>query len=190
MSSPELERRTGTPLSTPQGRTLRGYAIAFNSLSADLGGFRETIMPEAVDRTLREALDVRALVDHDPSQVLGRTTAGTLRLRKDERGLLAEIDPPDTTAGRDILALVARGDVDGMSFGFRVMPGGDRFEKRDGVPVRIISDMMIAEVSIVTFPAYAAADVAIAQRRLQAYHLAHEGGRINWLDRHLRIGRV
>ena len=80
-----------------QGRTLRGYAIAFNSISEDLGGFREIILPDAVDRTLRERLDVRALVDHDPSQVLGRTTAGTLRLEKDAKGLIAEIDPPDTT---------------------------------------------------------------------------------------------
>jgi HK97 family phage prohead protease len=184
----ELERRAASALASPQGRTLRGYAIAFNSLSADLGGFRELILPEAVDRTLREARDVRALVDHDPSQVLGRTTAGTLRLHKDERGLLAEIDPPDTQVGRDILTLVARGDVNGMSFAFTVPHGGDRFEVRDGVPVRIIHDMVIAEVSVVTFPAYAAADVQLAARADEVLRRrTSKGVRLEVLARRHRI---
>jgi HK97 family phage prohead protease len=183
---PEIERRAASPMAPTQGRTLRGYAIAFNSLSADLGGFREIILPEAVDRTLRDRLDVRALVDHDPSQVIGRTTAGTLTLEKDTRGLLAEIDPPDTTAGRDILTLVSRGDVDGMSFGFRVLPGGDTFEMRDGMPVRIIHDMTILEVSVVTFPAYSAADVQVAQRALQAMQ-AQRGQGIAGLRRALAV---
>jgi uncharacterized protein len=97
-------------------------------------------------------------------------------------GLLVEIDPPDTQAGRDIVALVSRGDVDGMSFSFSVVPGGDRFELRDGTPVRVIKDMVIQEVSVVTFPAYAAADVQVAQRALRAFQQPH-GSRIDWLRR-------
>jgi hypothetical protein len=88
---PDIERRTARDLAL-EGRQIRGYAIVFNELSEDLGGFREIIAPEAVDRRLREALDVRALVDHDTSKVLGRTAAGTLRLAKDSRGLRFEID--------------------------------------------------------------------------------------------------
>ena len=150
----EIERRAAADVGA-EGHKIRGYAMVFNTLSADLGGFRELIMPEAVDRTLREGLDVRALVDHDPSKVLGRTKAGTLTLAKDAHGLRAEIDPPDTNAGRDILALVSAATWPACrsrlpSFGRR-----RAFERRDGGHVRIVSDMIITDVSIVTFPAYA-----------------------------------
>lgn len=186
MSSLELERRAARDVSLAQ-RKIIGYAITFNELSGDLGGFRELIVPEAVDRTLRDALDVRALVDHDPSKVLGRTTAGTLRLAKDARGLRVEIDPPDTTVGRDVLALVERGDVTGMSFSFQVVrPHGERFEARDGQTVRIVSDMRMQDVSVVTFPAYQTTDVQVAQRALRGYLATQEGRRIEWLRRQVR----
>lgn len=139
------------------GRTLRGHAVVFNALSEDLGGFREIIKPQAVDRTLSEALDVRALVDHDTGKVIGRTRNGTLALRKDKTGLRSDIDPPDTTNGRDILELVRRGDVSGMSFGFRVFPeseGGQQWTMVDDQIIREVMDMTISEVSIVAFPAY------------------------------------
>jgi hypothetical protein len=187
---PDLERRALADVSLAQ-RKIVGYAVMFNELSGDLGGFREVIVPEAVDRTLREALDVRALVDHDPSKVLGRTTAKTLRLAKDARGLRVEIDPPDTTVGRDVLALVERGDVTGMSFSFQVVrPHGERFESRDGQTVRIVSDMRLQDVSVVTFPAYQTTDVQVAQRSLQAYQRAHQAGRrIDWLrQQHRTLG--
>ena len=171
-----LERRSVSDI-TLAGRQIIGYAVVFDTLSADLGGFREIITPEAVDRTLRDRLDVRALVDHDACKVLGRTTANRLRLAKDTRGLRVEIDPPDTTVGRDTLALVQRGDVTGMSFSFRVVrPHGERFERRDGRAVRIITDVAIQEISIVTFPAYEATDVQVAQRALQLF-TGESGGR-------------
>src|SRR6185295_5700179 len=116
-----------------------GYAIVFNALSQDLGGFREIITPEAVDRTLSEALDVRALVDHDSGKVIGRTRSGTLALRKDRKGLSVEIDPADTTAGRDILESVRRGDISGMSFAFRTLT--DNWRKEDGETIREVLDM-------------------------------------------------
>jgi phage head maturation protease len=77
---------------------------------------------------------------------------------------------------------VERRDVSGMSFVFQVMPRGDRFERRDGMPVRIISDMVIQDISIVTYPAYTATDVQVAQRSLQAFK-AQRGHRIDWLRR-------
>lgn len=186
MLSPDLERRSFSDL-TADGRKIVGYAVVFNQPSQDLGGFVEVFEPSAVDRTLAERLDVRALVNHDPSQVLGRTTAGTLRLAKDARGLRVEIDPPDTTSGRDILASVGRGDVTGMSLAFRVVqPHGERFEQRAGGLTRIVSDAVILETSVVTFPAYQTTDAQVALRSLEAFR-AKIGGRVDWLQRALRV---
>jgi HK97 family phage prohead protease len=148
---------------------IRGYAIVYDSLSENLGGFRERIRPHAVERTLRDGLDVRALVDHDPAKILGRTRAGTLRLSSDRFGLRTEIHPPNTTAGRDIVESIRRGDVTGMSFGFRMIK--DDFSERDdsGLYIREILDMTVHDVSIVTFPAYPATEVSVALRALAAY---------------------
>jgi uncharacterized protein len=149
------------------GRMIRGMPIVFNSLSLDLGGFRERILPSAVDRTLREGFDVRALVDHDPSKIIGRVKAGTLSLRKDSEGLLARIDPPNTTVARDILESITRGDVTGMSFAFRTIT--DSWHMEEGEPIREVSDMEIQDVSIVSFPAYEATDVHVALRSLEVF---------------------
>ena len=117
---PELERRASADIAA-DGRRVAGYAIVFGDLSEDLGGFREVIMPEAVDRTLSEQIDVRALANHNPADVLGRVSAGTLRLQKDARGLLVSIDLPKTSTGNDLLELVSRRDVSGMSFSFSML---------------------------------------------------------------------
>jgi len=85
-----------------------------------MGGFVEIIKPGAFTKTLDES-DVRALLNHNSDQVLGRMSAGTLKLWEDDRGLRAEIHPPDTSAGRDAVALIKRGDLTGMSFGFRAV---------------------------------------------------------------------
>jgi HK97 family phage prohead protease len=84
--------------------------------------------------------------------VLGRTTAGTLRLREDERGLAVEIDPPDTQVARDLMISIDRGDIDGMSFRFTAV----RQEWDDSAepPLRTIYEMELDEVSVVTFPQY------------------------------------
>lgn len=177
----DLERRLlgEVRVDLTDDRKIRGYAIVFNSDSVDLGGFKERILPEAVDRTLREALDVRALVDHDPSKIIGRTKAGTLLLEKKSKGLRVEIDPPNTTVARDILESVSRGDVSGMSFGFRTLE--DDWHMEDGQPMREILDMRIFDVSIVSFPAYPATDVQVAQRSLQAFQARQPGRSIDFL---------
>ena len=64
-------------------------------------------------RTLAEGIDLRALVDHDTGKPLGRLKAGTLRVEPDAHGLRVEIDPPNTTAGHDIVESIRRGDVGG-----------------------------------------------------------------------------
>lgn len=162
-----------------QDRKIRGYALVFNTPSLDLGGFREIILPEAVDRTLKEGLDVRALVDHDSAKVLGRTKAGTLALRKTSQGLQVEIDPPNTTAARDILESVNRGDVSGMSFAFRVLT--DDWHEQDGETIREVMDMRISEVSVVTFPAYP--DTSVSLRALQQFEAQRRGHSIAWLEK-------
>ena len=77
MNPLEMRFAGSAKVEADSSRRIKGYAIVFNSMSLDLGGFREIIMPSAVDRTLSEAMDVRALVDHDSSKVIGRTRAGT-----------------------------------------------------------------------------------------------------------------
>lgn len=183
-----LERRAWAECraeASDNGRKIRGYGIVFNSMSVDLGGFREIIAADAVDRTLNEGLDVRALVDHDSAKVIGRTRSGTLRLRKDSRGLAVEIEPDDEISyARDIMRAVARGDVSGMSFAFRVIE--DEWNYDSKTPIRTVTDMRVSEVSIVTFPAYQTTDVGVAQRSLQAFQAAQASHSIAWRRKWLK----
>lgn len=187
------------------GLVLSGLAAVFHRQSNPgteyqlWPGVVEWIDDAAFDRALDEGQDVRALVNHDPDHILGRTKADTLRLAKRERGLRYEIDLPDTQAGRDIAESVRRGDISGSSFAFRVTQEEwieDKTHKRE---VRVIKDVDLFDVGPVVFPAYAATSagvradgdcdeakrmhdewiVAQAQQRLRAaawrrYHLACE----------------
>lgn len=111
----------------------------------------ERILPGAFDRAVKED-DCRALFNHDPNLVLGRTKSKTLRLDPDSKGLRYEIDPPDTTAGNDVRTSLARGDIDGSSFSFLVTDQEWRTE--DGVDIREIRGVQLFDVGPVTFPAY------------------------------------
>ena len=132
-----------------KGRRLEGYAATFNS-PADIGGrFVETIAPGAFSASLRDKGDILALVDHDPGRVLARTRSGTLRLSEDTKGLAFDLDLPDTSYGRDVLALAERGDVGGMSFGFTAFD-----EDRNG-DSRELRGVELHEISVVlSWPAY------------------------------------
>lgn len=141
-----------------------GYAAVYNKLSQDLGGFREQIAPGAFARNL-DGADVRALFNHDPNFVLGRTTAKTLRLSDDDQGLRIEIDPPETSYASDLLESMRRGDISQMSFGFRTL--SDDWSLKDGENVRTLRDVELLDVSPVTFPAYP--QTSVAMRSLKAF---------------------
>jgi uncharacterized protein len=146
-------------------RKLAGYAAIFNSFSEDLGGFREIIRPGTFSRALANNADVRALVDHDSTLILGRTKSGTLRLREDERGLRYEIDLPNTRVGNDIAESVKRGDVSGSSFAFRAVK--DSWRTENGSDVRELHDVDLFDVGPVTYPAYVATEASL--RALNAH---------------------
>lgn len=139
---------------------MRGHAAVFDSLSVPLWGFREKIAPGAFTKTLKKA-DIRALWNHNPDYVLGRNKAKTLTLAEDEKGLAIEITPPDTQWARDLMVTMKRGDVDQMSFAFRVVK--EQWEGTLDNPIRTLLevDMDGGDVSPVTYPAYPATDVGI-----------------------------
>lgn len=147
--------------------TMTGYAAVFNSKYED-PLFMEVIRPGAFTRALKENQDVRALVDHDPTLILGRTKSNTLRLMQDERGLFTEVQLPDTSYARDLRTKMQRRDVDGMSFGFQVQD--ERWGTKDGKLYREILDVNLFDVSVVTYPAYPAttAQLRSAQEVLEA----------------------
>jgi HK97 family phage prohead protease len=142
------ERRSAKLEVRAKGRRLEGYAAVFNT-EARIGDFREVVSPGAFARSL--AGDVVALLDHDPGRVLARTKSKTLRLAEDSKGLAFDLDVPATTFGSDALALAKRGDLGGMSFGFRVAKDG---EKWDGNK-RTLTNVDLKEISVVSaWPAY------------------------------------
>ena len=128
-----LERRAAKELRAVAGRRLVGLAAPFDR-EARIGAFRETIRPGAFAKTLAAGGDILGLVDHDATRLLGRTASGTLRLTETTRGLEFELDLPETSLGNDVLALAERGDLGGVSIGFRaeqeVWPARDRRELR------------------------------------------------------------
>lgn len=133
-----------------------GYAAKFNSLSEEMYGFREKIDRGAFAEAIKNS-DVRALFNHDPNIVLGRSKAGTLILTEDDIGLRYEITPPDTQTARDIIESIRRGDISQSSFAFSMGGGGDEEwqELPDCKAVRTIKKVSrLFDISPVTYPAY------------------------------------
>lgn len=148
--------------STGEKPTIRGYAAVFNQLSEDLGGFREQLATGAFSDAMANS-DVRALVNHDANLVLGRNKSGTLVMREDATGLYVEITPPDTQAARDLVLLMARGDVNQMSFAFTVAKEDQTWTREGTGPwLRTIKKVSrLYDVSVVTYPAYAQTSAAV-----------------------------
>lgn len=184
MSKPQMERRflKGLELredKAQDGRiaTLVGYAALFNSLSEDLGGFRELIRPGAFKESLARGDDVRALVGHDSTMVIGRRSAKTLAISEDDRGLRVEIAVPDTTVGRDLVVSMKRGDITGQSFGFSTVKDEWSRQSKDGDIVyrRELVQVDLFEVSAVAWPAYT--DTSVEARQLGDVKVIFEAAR-------------
>lgn len=156
-----------TKMEEGESMNVVGHASVYNTMSEDLGGFREIIAPGAFDDVLEN--DVRALINHDGNLILARTTSGTLKLSTDEKGLKYEFDMPETSYGKDLAISMKRGDVTQSSFAFTVE--NDNWETKDGMDVRTITKVKrLFDVSPVTYPAYPDADdLVIAQRGLSVY---------------------
>lgn len=163
----EFEVRT-----TPTGGAIvEGHGAMFWRLSSNLGGFVEQVSDIAFDRTLGDNPDVRALINHEPSAILGRTRSGTLRLAKDSQGLHYEIDMPERQDARDLLVSMGRKDITQSSFGFYVMSKGEEWGETDqGMPLRTLTAVSLhnGDVSPVTYPAYEDSDSGIAGRALRS----------------------
>lgn len=121
----------------------------------------ERINPRAFNKALNERQDVRALFNHDPNLVLGRTSSRTLSLTKSLRGLDYEIEPGKTTVGNDVTEHIRRGDVTGSSFGFNVREQKFSWDEERQADIREIMSVDLGDVGPVTFPAYSASTTGI-----------------------------
>lgn len=141
------------------GRKLHGYAAVFGPVAEVPGGW-ESFAPGAFDDALTRD-DVVALFNHDPAQLLGRMSSGTLRMKTDSQGLEFEVDLPDTPAGNTVRELVGRGDLKGASIGFK--PGAvERSVAKDGRRHQTHTNIKwLRDVSPVTLPAYEGTDVTL-----------------------------
>lgn len=144
-------------------KIISGYFIVFNSETELYEGCFEEIAPESFDNV--DLSDVRALIDHETSKVLGRTKPGTLTLSVDAKGVYGEIKVNENdTEAMNLYSRVQRGDVDQCSFGFNILD--EEMESRDDGSYKFtIKAIELFEVSVVTFPAYA--DTAVEARSKQ-----------------------
>jgi uncharacterized protein len=173
----KIERRTFTVRDVEARQAddgtmrLRGYAAVFNDDSVPLP-FIERIAPGAFRKTLTETPDVRLLINHE-GLPLARTKNGTLTLTEDDRGLYMDATIADTSEGRDLYTLVERGDVDQMSFAFRVI----RQKWNEDRTTRTLTEVSLADgdVSVVTYPAYPTTTVEAREALRTAIEAIKEG---------------
>lgn len=147
-----------------------GYAAVFNQLSEPLKignrSFRERVMPQAFDRCLGSNPDIRGLVNHDVTLVLGRTKSGTMTVSKDEHGLRYVIDPPNTSYANDLRESMRRGDIDASSFGFYTTEDNWIIDEESGETIRELLAIDCFDVSPVTYPAYDGSSSGVEARSL------------------------
>lgn len=142
--------------------TISGMGVVYNSPSEKLP-WVETYAEGCFSNLMEE--DVLANVDHDNSRILGRSRNGTVRMEKRANGIYFEIEPPDTTYARDVIARIKRGDVAGLSAGFLVHDDEWLFENE--TTRRIIKRATLLEIAVATIPAYP--DTNVALRALNAH---------------------
>ncbi len=146
---------------------IEGYFAVFNKPTELWRGAFEEIAPGAFDSTLGN--DIRALINHDTSLVLGRNKSNTLELKIDSYGLWGriKINPNDTDAV-NLYERVKRGDVDQCSFGFNIISEEADY-KDDGTVKWTIKEIDLHEVSVCTFPAYEETGVQARHKEVDQY---------------------
>jgi uncharacterized protein len=141
---------------------ISGRPVVYNSLSKDLGGFKEVLVPGCFDESLDDP-EIYCAWNHDNSQVLGRISAGTLELSSDSVGLSMRCELPNSPLGQNAFESVRRKDVSKMSFGMYVLGDawdvatdkrGQKFERRS------VTRAQLFEISCVTTPAYDTSSVS------------------------------
>ena len=149
-----------------ESRHISGYSVVFNSMSENLGGFREIIAPTAITNELINRSDVVMNYQHDDSLILARSRngEGTLTLRLDEHGLLFEFDMPNSDLGDRVLESIRRGDITKCSFAFS-LPDNDTCEiwekTDDGQIIRTITEIDgLYDCAIVCHPAYNGTEIS------------------------------
>ena len=143
-------------------RYVEGYFARFDD-TYDMGcGVTESIDRHAFDSSIHD--DVRVLVNHDTTKVIGRTAAKTAEIRVDDVGLWgsAKINPADTDA-MNAAARLERGDVTGASFGFEIRKIEREYYESKGTIHRILKDVRLLEISVCTFPAYQKTNVGVRE---------------------------
>lgn len=158
-------------------RTISGYAVKWEMKSHALGflkRFKEQFTRGAFADSLTVD-DQLALWSHDTTKVLGRTKNGTLRLFEDDVGLRFELDLPNSTLGNDAYETIKRGDVDGVSFGFRMIKQAWDENDTENI-VRTISKAKLVEISPVAFPAYPDSQVSARSQDPYAQHMQEKQG--------------
>lgn len=165
---------------------ITGYFAVFNSDYEIFPGCTESIAPGAFSDELHS--DVRALINHDTRLVLGRTTAGTLELREDKKGLFGDIavNPKDSEA-MNAYARVERRDVTQCSIGFDVIDE-EHENREDGTHHYTIKKVKLYEVSCCTFPAYE--ETAIEARKADIAAIEKRRTDVWREERHKRLKEV
>lgn len=167
----ELEQRTienglelramvpGEASSNPLGRIV-GYFGKYNQLSEPIlapnrrAFFKEEMTDGAFRSAAKSDRNIAALYHHDIKDLLGCTAAGTFQLRDDGIGLWGEIDPPDTSTARDVVANMRAGNIRGASMGFFDVRGAVKWRQENGWDIRSVSDIQMREGTVTGFPIY------------------------------------
>ncbi len=150
---------------------ISGYAATFNRVSNNLGFFFERIAPGAFSSALKRGDDVRFLHNHDSNLIMARTSAGSLELAEDDKGLRFRAQLPATSYAKDLAENIRNGNISECSFGFIVGDDGDDWDDEkdeDGNlrTVRTITDLqLLTDVSTCTFPAYEGTSADLSRSR-------------------------
>lgn len=149
------------------GRVVRGLAAAYYN-PQDVGTQYE-LWPSAYERIKAGAFtnaiktaDVRLLQDHNPSLILGRNRAGTMKLWEDARGLWFEGQLPPSPIGENVAVALGRGDISGCSFAFGVEDGGETWTQEGPLAIRTLTALQLFDVSVVSYPAYQSTTATLA----------------------------